>query len=207
VTHQGTNPGGKVRVICAVAALSLAFIAVAAKGQAADVQTSNPPGTKAGRVVDSATAGPSNAPAPNGGTDTSAQSSPVSGTAQSVYVPVNTEINVRLQQSADSAQTRNGEMIGAMLIAPVKCSDGKTLPAGTPVKVTVLASAPAGKIDSRGELTLQVTHVGTIAVMSDAQTFFGQEGHKDLPDAAPAKGTEANVATGTTLKFHVAPTS
>jgi hypothetical protein len=71
--------------------------------------------------------------------------------------------------------------------------------------VTVLAVAAAGKISSRGEITLQVTHVGAAAALTDALTFRGELGHKDLPDSAPAKGTEATVATNTTLRFHVAP--
>jgi hypothetical protein len=110
---------------------------------------------------------------------------------------------VRLHEPVDSGHVHNGDMIEATLAAPVKASDGRTMPAGTRVGVTVLAVAAAGKLQSRGELTLQVTHVGAVGVLSDAQTFFGQEGHKDLPDSAPAKGTEAAVDAATMLRFHV----
>ena len=82
---------------------------------------------------------------------------------------------------------------------------GHTLPAGTRVGVTVLAVAPAGKISSHGEITLQVIHVGPASTLSDALTFRGQPGHKELPDSAPAKGTEATVAANTTLRFHIPP--
>lgn len=94
-------------------------------------------------------------------------------------------------------------MLEATLAAPVRVSNGRMLPAGTPVGVTVLAVAAAGTFESRGELTLQVTHVGSVGVISDAETFFGKEGYKELPDSAPAKGTEAALDAATTLQFHV----
>lgn len=125
--------------------------------------------------------------------------------AHGVSLPANAEVAVRLLKTIDSAHVRNGDMVDATLAAPVHTSDGHTLPAGTRVGVTVLAVAAAGKISSRGEVTLQVIHVGPAATLTDALTFHGQPGHKDLPDSAPAKGTEASVATNTTLRFHVAP--
>jgi hypothetical protein len=158
-------------------------------------------------VVDSSAMGPAAGATREKAVDTSAESSPASAERSGVYLPVNTEVAVQLKQGADSGKVRNGEMLDASLTAPVKTSDGKTLPVGTPVGVTVLAVGKAGEMESQGELTLQVTHVGPAKALTDAQTFFGQEGHKDLPDAAPAKGTEASVATGTTLKFRVAPMS
>jgi hypothetical protein len=94
-------------------------------------------------------------------------------------------------------------MLDTVLATPVRLSNGHVLRAGTHVGVTVLAVAAAGRLSSHGELTLQVTHVGPVSVLSDAMSFFGKEGHKDLPDSAPAKGTEASVAAGATLQFHV----
>ena len=96
-------------------------------------------------------------------------------------------------------------MVQARLASPVRASDGHVLPAGSAVKLTVVSVAPAGKIESMGEVTLQIVAVGGVATLSDAQTFEGKEGHKDLPDSAPAKGTEAVVAAGTVLHFEVAP--
>jgi hypothetical protein len=136
--------------------------------------------------------------------DASAEASPLPNAPHGTSVPAHTEVVVRLQKTIDSAKVHNGDIIDATLSAPVRTSDGKTLPAGTRVGVTVLAAAPAGKIESRGELTLQLTHVGPAATISDELTFYGKEGHKDLPDSAPAKGTEASVASSATLRFHVA---
>ncbi len=119
-------------------------------------------------------------------------------------LPANAEVAVRLLKTIDSAHVRNGDAVDATLAAPVRTSDGRTLPAGTRVGVTVLAVAPAGKIASRGEITIQVVRVGPAATLTDALTFRGELGYKDLPDSAPAKGTEATLATNTTLRFHVA---
>jgi hypothetical protein len=173
------------------------FFSVAAVAQ----QT--PPGTTSAPVVDSAPAGPVAPPPAAAVDDAAAEASPTSGIPKGVYIPAHAELAVKLHQPVDSGHLRNGDMIEATLAAPVRVSNGGTLPAGTRVGVTVLAVAAAGKLQSRGELTLQVTHVGAVGVLSDAQTFFGQEGHKDLPDSAPAKGTEAAVGGSTTLRFHV----
>jgi hypothetical protein len=125
--------------------------------------------------------------------------------AHGVELPANAEVAVRLLKAIDSAHVSNGDLVDATLATPVRTTDGHTLPTGTRVGLTVVAVAPAGKISSSGEVTLQVTHVGPAAAITDEQTFHGQPGHKDLPDSAPAKGTEATVATNTTLRFHVAP--
>jgi hypothetical protein len=138
-------------------------------------------------------------------TDAAAEASPTSAAPHGVYLPAHQELAVRLEKAIDSAHIRNGDMLAATLTAPVKSSDGRSLPAGTQVGVTVLAVAAAGKISDVGEITLQVTHVGSVAVISDALTFHGQIGHKDLADSAPAKGSEASVAAGTMLRFHVPP--
>ena len=60
-------------------------------------------------------------------------------------------------------------------------------------------------MDSAGELSLQIVRVGNVPTLSEAIEIHGHEGHKDLPDSAPAKGTEATAAAGTTLHTTVAP--
>jgi hypothetical protein len=202
VTHQGTNPGAWRCAIYAVA-LCFAFGVVAAKGQADPVKTATPPGTTSAPVVDSAAIGPVTPPPAVPATDAAAESSPVTGMPHGVYLPAHQDIAVRLEKTIDSAHLRNGDMLAASLTAPVRTSDGHSLPAGTRVGVTVLAVAPVGKISSHGEITLQVTRVGSVGVLSDALTFRGQSGPKELPDSAPAKGSEASVSSGTTLRFHV----
>jgi hypothetical protein len=144
---------------------------------------------------------PHNPPA----TDVATESSPVASAPHGLGLAANTPVAVRLLKAIDSAHVRNGDMLDANLAAPVRASDGHTLPAGTRVGLTVLAVAAAGKIASRGEITLQVTHVGNANALTDVLTFHGQLGHKDLADSAPQKGTEASLAANTTLHFHVAP--
>ncbi|MDQ2925614.1 MAG: hypothetical protein M3R43_08695 [Acidobacteriota bacterium] len=195
--HPEKTPRDERRPICAVAVLCLTFGWLAAQAQ------NTPAGTSSAPVVDSATPGPVALPPRAPAIDASVESSPVPGVPISVYVPAPTEIAVRLQQSADSGHARNGDRLKATLASAVKMSNGHMLPAGTPVAVTVLAVAAAGKLESRGELTLQVTHVGPVRALPDARTFFGQKGRKDIADSAPAKGTEASVAAGTVLRFHV----
>jgi hypothetical protein len=203
VTHQGTNPGGGRCAICAIAALCFALGAIAAKAQGDPAKPVTPPGTTSAPVVDSATTGPTAPPPPVPATDAAAESSPVTGMPHGVYLPAHQDIAVRLQKTIDSAHLHNGDMLAAALTAPVRTSDGRSLPVGTRVDVTVLAVAPVGKISSHGEITLQVTRVGAVGVLSDALTFHGQSGPKELPDSAPAKGSEASVSSGTTLRFHV----
>ena len=196
VPDQVNLPGSEARVICAMMALCL-FGVTGVRAQA------TPPGTTTAPIVDSAPAGPVG-PAPAAPvSDAAAEASPTSGIPKAVYIPAHAELVVRLHQPVDSGHVRNGDMLEATLAAPVKASNGRVLPAGTRVGVTVLAVAAAGKFQSQGEMTLQVTQVGPVGVLTDAQTFFGQEGHKDLPDSAPAKGTEAALDGATTLRFHV----
>jgi hypothetical protein len=203
VTHQGTNPGDKRCLMATIAVLCLMFGGASVLAQS-DPPKSTPPGTTSAPVVDSASGGPVAAPpahAPT--TDSAAESSPVTGTPHGAALTPNQDLAVRLGKTIDSAHLHNGEMLTATLTSPAHTSDGHSLPAGTQVGVTVLAVAPVGKISSHGEITLQVTHVGSVAVISDALTFHGQSGPKELPDSAPAKGTEATVSAGATLRFHV----
>jgi len=209
VTHdgkklgQGKNlrnhrcSGGAVALLCLM--LSAGAFCGVAKAQA------NPPGTTSAPVIDSSATGPITPPANPPATDVAKEASPVTHAAHGVSLPANAEVAVRLLKAIDSAHVRNGDMVEATLAAPMHTSDGRTLPAGTRVGVTVLAVAAAGKISSRGEITLQVIHVGPAATLTDAQTFHGQHGPRELPDSAPGKGTEASIATNTTLRFHVAP--
>lgn len=205
VTHQGKNPGNERCVARLTMLLCLAFCSSAFCGVATAQSQANPPGTTSAPVVDSATPGPTTPPANPPATDTAAEASPVANTAHGASLPANAEVEVRLLKTIDSAHIHNGDMLDATLAAPVRTTAGKTLPSGTRVGITVLAVAAAGKISSHGEMTLQVVHVGPASTLTDALTFHGKPGHKELADSAPAKGSEATVAANTTLRFHVAP--
>jgi hypothetical protein len=93
--------------------------------------------------------------------------------------------------------------VRAVLSAPVTTSKGRVLTSGTPVEATVVSAAPAGTMQSAGVLSLQLIRVGSVAVVSDVAEFSGHEGHTDVADSAPVKGTEATVQPGTVLTFHV----
>ena len=108
-----------------------------------------------------------------------------------------------LTQALDSGTRMNGDKIHGTLAAPVRTTSGAVLPRGTVVDGTVVSAAKAGLVTSGGILSLQLTRVGGVAVITDVVDFNGQEGHKDVADSAPAKGSEATVAQGTTLDFHV----
>ncbi|HEY5329428.1 MAG TPA: hypothetical protein VIJ79_06065 [Acidobacteriaceae bacterium] len=206
MTHQGKKPGSDRCIVGAISVLCLALFGAAVGSVTARAQPqANPPGTTSAPVVDSSTPGPTTPPANPPTTDAATESSPVAKAPHGVSLPAHAVVAVRLLKAIDSAHVRNGDMLDATLAAPVRTSDGRTLSAGTRVGVTVLAVAAAGKISSRGEITLQVVRVGPAATITDALTFRGQLGHKDLPDSAPAKGTEATLPTNTTLRFHVAP--
>lgn len=110
-----------------------------------------------------------------------------------------TPIQVQLQATADSGHVRNGDTVQAMLVAPIG-----GLAKGTAVQLTVVQASRAGALTSGGELSLQVTRIGTYDVLSVIVTALGREGSKDLPDAAPAIGTEAEFVAGKDFSFPAA---
>jgi hypothetical protein len=159
------------------------------------------------RPVDtSVQASPIKPPATAPAVDSSVEASPVTigpKTTPGPHIPAGTAIPLRLERAANSAQMKNGDTLAAVLTAAVPVSGGKSLPVGTKVDVSVVATIPAGKLQSAGEFTLQVVKVGTLTVATDPEEFEGKPGHKDLPDSAPDKGTEATLPAGAVLTFHV----
>jgi hypothetical protein len=154
-------------------------------------------------------------------TDTAAQSSPVQpapkvpavdAAAQSspipephtggVWLSPKTAIRIALTQAVDSASLHNGQTVPAKLTAALT-AHGKTLPAGTPAELTVVATVPVGKLYAVGELSLQLVSVGGVPVYTDTQTFRGTPGPRLTADAVPAKGTEASLPQAAALTFHV----
>lgn len=111
---------------------------------------------------------------------------PIASTGNGLGIPSGTPIVVRLRTAVDSGHAHNGDMLDGTLDAAVG-----NLPAGTPVKLTVVQAAPAGRISSYGQLSLQVVSIADRRVLSNTVTAIGKEGAKELPDAAPARGTEA----------------
>jgi hypothetical protein len=137
--------------------------------------------------------------------DDSMQSSPIPEPKPGgVWIAPHTAIPIALDEAIDSGKLKNGQTVQARLTAPVS-SHGKTLPAGTRAEVTVVATVPAGKLNAEGEFSLQLESVGGVAAYTDTQTFRGKPGTRDVADAAPAIGTDAGLARGATLTFHVLP--
>ncbi len=110
-----------------------------------------------------------------------------------------TPIQVKLLHSADSGHVRNGDTLAATLAAPIG-----GLSTGTPVQLTVVQASQAGSLTSAGELSIQVTRIGNYDVLSLIVTAVGKEGKKELPDAAPAIGTEATFGAEQDLSFPAA---
>lgn len=108
-----------------------------------------------------------------------------------------------MSDAVNSGVQRNGDIVHGVLAASVKTSAGLTVPSGAKVDATVVSAARAGTMLSGGVLSLQVTRIGGVPVITDVVDFNGQEGHKDVADSAPAKGSEAVVQPGAILQFHV----
>ena len=163
------------------------------------------PDTRVAPATDSAAqASPLTAPAATSKPDdTATQASPVAAPAKGESIPAGATLQVSISQTADSGRVHNGEHIRAVLKSPIRTSTGRALPVNTEVEVTVLTTEPAGKLESSGEITLQVTHVGGIETISDIVTRRGTTGARDLPDSTPAKGTDAILPAGTALLFHI----
>jgi hypothetical protein len=139
-------------------------------------------------------------------TDSSTQASPVSsGRADAGTVLPHTAIHIRLGDAIDSGRLKNGETLHGTLAETLSLSPHGTVNPGTPVDLTVVETLPAGRLYAEGEFSLQLLQVGAIPVYTDTLTYRGQPGHKDLPDSAPAVGTDAGLPAGAALVFHVLP--
>lgn len=140
--------------------------------------------------------------------DEAMQASPVSLTAGGAgngpdFSP-HTAIPVRLSAAIDSGSLKNGQMVPASLTSAIR-SGNITFAQGSPVELSVVETVPAGRISAAGEFSLQLLRVGKADVFTDIQTFRGDTGKKDLPDSAPAVGTDAGLPSGASLVFHVQP--
>jgi hypothetical protein len=138
--------------------------------------------------------------------DSAAQASPIGSDARGgASVAPRTAIQVRLARSIDSGHLKNGDSVPATLSNAVTLSPRGTLNAGTPAELTVVETLPAGRLYAAGEFSLQLLRIGSVAVYTDTLTYRGKAGHKDLPDSAPQVGTDAGLASGADLTFHVLP--
>ncbi|MDE1160403.1 MAG: hypothetical protein PW792_00495 [Acidobacteriaceae bacterium] len=139
-------------------------------------------------------------------TDSSALASPahgsVAGMKSGARVAPGTAVAVTLERAIDSGRLKNGDTVHAKLKAPMKTSLGVFQP-GTPVEISVIATAPAGKLIATGEFSLEAVSVGGVDISTNVLTYRGRPGKRDLPDATPALGTDAGLAAGATLLFHV----
>lgn len=139
-------------------------------------------------------------------TDSAAEASPIpSNRGQGLSIAPHTQITLKLGRSIDSGRLKNGETVQATLTKPVALLPKGSLAAGTPAELTVVETLPAGRIYASGEFSLQLQRVGPVSVYTDTLTYRGKPGHKDLPDSAPAVGTDAGLAAGAELDFHVLP--
>jgi len=137
--------------------------------------------------------------------DDSMQSSPIpEHKPGDIWLAPHTALPIALNEAIDSGRLKNGDTVRARLTAAVS-AHGKTLPAGAPVELTVVATVPAGKLIAEGEFSLQLESVAGVHAYTDTQTFRGTPGARDVADAAPAIGTDAGLASGAPLTFHVLP--
>lgn len=143
--------------------------------------------------------------------DSSFEASPITPvhTGTGLHLAPHTALPLRLSTSIDSGHLTNGQTVRATLAQPVVLSPrgslARSLPIGTPVALTVVETLPAGRLYSVGEFSLQVLRVGSIPAYTNTLTFRGKPGHRDLPDSAPTVGTDAGLAAGASLTFHVLP--
>jgi hypothetical protein len=171
----------------------------------AGAQTTTTPTTTAPATDTSAQASPEVKAPATPATDTSAQASPAPPAPHGDGFAAHTAIAVRMLSATDSAHAHNGDTLHGKLAAAVRTRSGHVFPAGTDTVLTVISVAPVGKLASSGEITLQVVRIGSLPTLTSAITIKGQPGPKDLPDSAPAKGTEASVPAGTVLHVEVSP--
>lgn len=137
--------------------------------------------------------------------DASVTSSPIPPAPTGDSILPGSQLQIQLSRALNSATAHNGDRVPGLLQAPVRTASGHILPAGTAVTALVISAAPAGVVTSAGELSLQIVRVGSVPVFSNILERLGETGHRDMPDSAPAKGTEATVAAGVPLRFSIPP--
>jgi hypothetical protein len=119
--------------------------------------------------------------------DPSSSSLAIPGFQNTLGVRTGMAIHVRLKQAVNSAHAKNGDMLDGVLAAPL----GR-VPAGAPVKLTVVAAAAAGTMTSAGEISLQVVSVNGETILSNVITAEGEQGTSLSPDGLVSRGTEAS---------------
>ena len=88
-------------------------------------------------------------------------SSSSAAVAQTLLLPIGTEIHAALDDSINSRTDTLGRVVTAVVMEPVTGSDGKTLiEAGAPVRFTVSRLRAARSKSSQGRLALQVEGIG-----------------------------------------------
>ena len=158
------------------------------------------------RPTDSAAQASPIQPAPRAAaTDSAAEASPELGpkVGSGAALVRSQAVHVKLERGVDSGRVKNGDTVPATLTAPVRLTTGASLPAGTPVAITVVEAVPAGRLSAAGELSLQVVRVGRVATATDFRVYRGQPGPREVADAAPKIGTDAGLPAGAELEFHV----
>ena len=192
----------RLKLVCGSAMIWVALAGGSALGQTGGDGLNTPLPTASGTAPQPANGGLDNATLP-GAKDRAAEASPTPATRAGTAVHIGTPVQVKMTAAVDSGSVRNGDTVHGRLAAPLKTTSGVVLPAGTPVLGTVVSAARAGTLQSGGVLSLQLTKVGSLHVVTDVAEFDGQEGHKDVADAAPEKGSEAIVNLGAVLTFNV----
>ena len=200
---EGMNGMMSVRVLGLAGLLAGTMWGQVAAPAAPQQQGLNTPATRsAGQAAGKQGEAPLDTPAAQADGDASATASPVPRVPAGTAIRVGSEVRVAVVGQVSSGSLRNGDKVQGTLAAALRTTTG-TLPVGTAVTGTVVSSAKAGEVQSGGVLSLQLTKVGGVHVITDVLDFNGKEGHKDVADSAPAKGSEATVAAGTVLDFHV----
>lgn len=76
--------------------------------------------------------------------------SPVGG----IDIPAGTEVQVRLNQTLDTARNRAGDSFSAVLNAPVVANGSVIIPKGTLFRGRLTAAKPSGRLRGRGYMTV-----------------------------------------------------
>ena len=69
-------------------------------------------------------------------------------------IPSGTQVNVRINETLDTRDTRTGDRFTAVLVAPLRTTSGMIIPAGTPFLGHVANSDDAGRLTGRAVLAL-----------------------------------------------------
>src|SRR5262245_45065254 len=114
-------------------------------------------------------------------------------------IPSGTQVTVRINETLDTRNTRTGDRFTAVLVTPLKTTNGVVIPAGTPFLGHVANSDDAGRLKGRAVLSLALDSFefrGRTYAVSTGSNGAVSKSHKGRNKALIGGGAGVGAAVG-----------